>query len=70
MLEPSRARIAAVLRQPKITKALLAEYAGVHVNSLRDIESPDWNPLVKTLEAIMVAVGKFEAIADSEKPGD
>jgi lambda repressor-like predicted transcriptional regulator len=60
MIEPYRARILAVLEQPKITKALLASLAGIHPNSLKDVGDPAWRPTTKTLESIMGAVERLE----------
>lgn len=35
-----------------ITKADLARRAEVHANTLANVESPDWSPRWKTLEAL------------------
>ena len=60
MLEKSRARIRALLGRPHMTKALLADRAGVHRNTLNGVESDDWNPQAKTLQSIMAAVERLE----------
>lgn len=44
-----------------ISKAELARRAGLHANSLSDVESPDWNPRWRTLEALCVAVDEILA---------
>lgn len=60
MLEKSRARIMDLLGRPHMTKAMLAERAGVHRNTLNGVENGAWNPRVKTLEKIMGAVERLE----------
>lgn len=60
MLEQSRTRILALLDRPGVTKVLLADRANVHRNTLNGLETPEWNPQVKTLEAIMGAVDRLE----------
>lgn len=60
MLEKSRTRILALLDRPHMTKALIAERAGVHRNTLNGVENGHWNPRAKTLEAIMGAVERLE----------
>lgn len=62
MQEDYQQRIAAVLRQPQITKALIASRAGVHPNTLRDMDRPDWNPALRTFLAVMAVVEKIEAM--------
>lgn len=38
-----------------ISKAELARRAGVHANTLANVEGPDWSPRWKTLEALCLA---------------
>lgn len=49
-----------LLGRPHMTKAMLAERAGVHRNTLNGVENGAWNPRVKTLEKIMGAVERLE----------
>lgn len=60
MLATARTRIRALLDRPGMNKVLLADRAGVHRNTLNDIENEDWNPTAKTLEAILKAVERLE----------
>jgi DNA-binding XRE family transcriptional regulator len=60
MLEKARRRILALLDQPGMNKVLLANKAGVHRNTLNDIEKASWNPAAQTLDAILGAVERLE----------
>jgi DNA-binding phage protein len=42
-----------------MNKKLLANHAGVHPNSLKNIAHPSWNPTLSTLSAIMDAVDRL-----------
>lgn len=53
-------RIAALLERPHMSHAMLATVAGVHPNTLKSVGTPEWNPLAKTFDKIMVAVGRLE----------
>lgn len=39
-----------------IAPATLARAAGLHANTLRDLNSPDWNPRWETIEAVEKAI--------------
>lgn len=58
-LHPNEIRKA--ISQSAITKAELARRASVHPNSLATVESEDWNPRWKTLEALCAAVTEIKA---------
>lgn len=44
-----------------IAKADLARRAGLHPNSLADLDSPDWNPRWQTLDALCRAAEAIKA---------
>lgn len=44
-----------------VTKAELARRAGVHKNTLANVESPDWAPRWPTLEKLCEAVDEMAA---------
>ena len=43
-------------KRPGWSKARLAKAAGLHSNSLRDLDNEDWNPRLSTLEAVSAVV--------------
>ncbi len=45
-------RIRTVVDQGTVSRSGLAKAAGLHANSLRDLESPDWNPTAETLRKL------------------
>jgi len=45
-------RVRETLQQPGMSKARLATIAGLHRNTLRGVEAPDWNPTAATLSAL------------------
>lgn len=44
-----------------ISKADLATRAQVHVNTLADLDSPDWNPKWRTLDKLCAAAEAIKA---------
>ncbi|API58078.1 hypothetical protein BSL82_01180 [Tardibacter chloracetimidivorans] len=44
--------VRALLREPGVTRAGLAIAAGLHPNTLRDVEAEGWNPTASTLLAL------------------
>ena len=44
--------IRALLAQKSISRSGLARAVGLHANSLRDLDSPDWNPTAETLRKL------------------
>lgn len=59
MIEAYRQRILAFLARPGMNKQALAELAGIHRNTLADIDRPGWSPNSKTLEALVRVVDHF-----------
>lgn len=53
-------KIRTALGDGGIQKQVLAAEAGVHRNSLSDVESDQWNPRLKTLEALSNAVDRIK----------
>lgn len=49
------------VNRSQIAKADLARRAGLHANSLADLDSPDWNPRWKTLDALCRAAEVIRA---------
>lgn len=52
VIETLLQRVRSHLASPGVTKAGLAAAAGLHPNTLRDADSPDWNPKLETLKAL------------------
>ena len=49
-----------IAQQPKWSRFSLAEAAGLHRNTLRDLDSPDWNPRIETLRRALTAIERIE----------
>ena len=47
--------------QRGLRNATLARMAGLHPNTLRDMDEPDWSPRLRTLEALETVVDQHEA---------
>ncbi|HRE36467.1 MAG TPA: helix-turn-helix transcriptional regulator, partial [Sphingopyxis terrae] len=45
-------RIRAIVDDGSMSRSGLARAAGLHANSLRDMESPGWNPTAETLRKL------------------
>jgi 3,4-dihydroxy 2-butanone 4-phosphate synthase/GTP cyclohydrolase II len=45
-------RIRAIVEEGSISRSGLARAAGLHANSLRDLDSPSWNPTAETLRKL------------------
>lgn len=45
-------KVRAYREEHSLKKATLAQLAGLHQNSLRMMDSPDWNPTVETLRLL------------------
>lgn len=45
-------RVRALVAQGAATKSGIARAAGLHANSLRDLDSPDWNPTADTIKKL------------------
>jgi DNA-binding XRE family transcriptional regulator len=54
-------KIRHALTAGEIQKAALAMEAGLHRNSLVDVESDEWNPRYKTVLALCAAVDRIKA---------
>lgn len=67
MVEKSMNRVRAFLRLKGVTKSLLAATAEVHPNSLRNVDSADWNPTAKTLQALDAAAIRLEKAMNQGK---
>lgn len=59
LIHPDTVRDA--VTRSKISKAEIARRAQIHSNSLANVESQDWNPRWKTLEAIVAAIFAIRA---------
>lgn len=59
-IEQSKARIRDAVKRPGITKTMLAERAGIHVNTLVGLGEDSWSCSIKTLEALDAAVADIE----------
>jgi len=63
---PSPNDVRAALKHPGIvSRAALAREAGLHENTLRSVDSPEWSPRWKTLVALCDAADKLIAAHDS-----
>jgi 3,4-dihydroxy 2-butanone 4-phosphate synthase/GTP cyclohydrolase II len=61
MSYPLRARLRDHLAATGLSRSALAKAAGLHANSLRDLDQPGWNPTSETL-------GKLEAFLQGQAP--
>lgn len=59
MVDDSIEKVRAFLARPRCRKSDLAEAAGIWPSKLSKIESPAWNPTVKTLRALCAAVDRL-----------
>lgn len=62
MIDKCQTRIIALLKRPGMNKLILADRAGVHPNTLKNMTERGWSPKAVTLEKIMAAVEKFERL--------
>jgi len=63
---PSPDDVRAALDHPGISsRAQLAREAGIHENTLRNIDSPDWSPRWKTLVALCSAADRLISAHDN-----
>jgi 3,4-dihydroxy 2-butanone 4-phosphate synthase/GTP cyclohydrolase II len=53
------------LAKPGVTKAGLAEAAGLHANTLRGVDAPEWNPTATTLRALERVIAGTTASSNS-----
>ncbi len=60
LIEQIRKRVAG----SEITRSGLARAAGLHANTLRDLDDPDWNPTAETLRKLEIYLA-----ANSKSPG-
>ncbi|NNC73868.1 MAG: 3,4-dihydroxy-2-butanone-4-phosphate synthase [Sphingomonadaceae bacterium] len=58
-----------LVRTGDVTKAGLARAAGLHANTLRSLDEPDWNPTAETLRKLetYLVTGGGEALASPEE---
>lgn len=56
-------RIRAYRQSAKLSRRGLATAAGLGVNTLRDIDSPDWSPVLRTIEQIEAIIPEDFQIA-------
>ncbi|MBO9580308.1 MAG: hypothetical protein J7498_05405 [Sphingobium sp.] len=59
-------RVRETLAQPGMSKHKLAIVAGLHRNTLRDVDDPDWNPSAATLAALEPHIVGSEVEASPE----
>ena len=52
-----------IAQQPKWSKFRLASAAGLHRNTLRGLDSPDWNPRIETVRLAVAAIERIERAA-------
>ena len=71
-------RVRALVAEGEATRSGLARAAGLHANSLRNIDEPDWNPTSDTLRKLEAYIGRgnpdqvmvpVEAIIDEARNG-
>ena len=67
MVEKSMNRVRDFLKEKGVSKLLLTQAAGIHPNSLRNVDDPDWNPTAKTLQALDDAAIRLSKAMHPEK---
>ena len=61
MIENIISRTRAMIASPDWNKASLATRAGLHKNTLRAADNPDWEPNFKTLDALEKLFAELDA---------